>query len=64
MRSLLFVPGDDEKKLAKALSKARADALIVDLKDSVAPDRQSRPPAAWTAAFLRAGAAGARPALA
>jgi citrate lyase subunit beta / citryl-CoA lyase len=35
MRSLLFVPGDDEKKLAKALT-SEADALIVDLEDSVA----------------------------
>jgi len=35
MRSLLFVPGDDEKKLAKALA-SEADALIVDLEDSVA----------------------------
>jgi len=31
----LFVPGDDDKKLAKALS-SEADALIVDLEDSVA----------------------------
>jgi citrate lyase subunit beta/citryl-CoA lyase len=35
MRSALFVPGDDEKKLAKALLSG-ADALIVDLEDSVA----------------------------
>lgn len=35
MRSLLFVPGDDEKKLAKALA-SEADALILDLEDSVA----------------------------
>ena len=35
MRSLLFVPGDDEKKLAKALESG-ADALILDLEDSVA----------------------------
>lgn len=35
MRSMLFVPGDSEKKLAKALSSG-ADALIVDLEDSVA----------------------------
>jgi citrate lyase subunit beta / citryl-CoA lyase len=35
MRSLLFVPGDDEKKLGKALA-SEADALIVDLEDSVA----------------------------
>jgi citrate lyase subunit beta/citryl-CoA lyase len=35
MRSLLFVPGDSEKKLAKALESG-ADALILDLEDSVA----------------------------
>ncbi|OQM75808.1 HpcH/HpaI aldolase/citrate lyase family protein [Manganibacter manganicus] len=36
MRSLLFVPGDSEKKLEKAAA-CEADALIVDLEDSVAP---------------------------
>lgn len=41
MRSLLFVPGDDEKKLRKALS-VDADALIVDLEDSVALDAKPR----------------------
>lgn len=35
MRSMLFVPGDSERKLAKALA-SDADALIVDLEDSVA----------------------------
>lgn len=35
MRSLLFVPGDSRKKLDKALT-ARADALLIDLEDSVA----------------------------
>lgn len=35
MRSLLFVPGDSERKLEKGLSSG-ADALIVDLEDSVA----------------------------
>lgn len=35
MRSWLFVPGDSEKKLEKAL-QSDADALIVDLEDSVA----------------------------
>lgn len=39
MRSLLFVPGDSDRKLAKALSSG-ADALILDLEDSVAPDRK------------------------
>jgi citrate lyase subunit beta / citryl-CoA lyase len=40
MRSLLFVPGDSESKLDKALSTG-ADALIVDLEDSVAPSRKA-----------------------
>ena len=40
MRSLLFVPGDDERKIAKGLASA-ADALILDLEDSVAPQRKS-----------------------
>ncbi|HEY4115292.1 MAG TPA: CoA ester lyase [Rhizomicrobium sp.] len=35
LRSFLFVPGDSEKKLAKAAASA-ADALILDLEDSVA----------------------------
>jgi citrate lyase subunit beta/citryl-CoA lyase len=38
LRSFLFVPGDSERKQAKAMSSA-ADALIFDLEDSVAPDR-------------------------
>ncbi len=36
MRSLLFVPGDSTRKLDKAF-RAGADAVIVDLEDSVAP---------------------------
>lgn len=35
MRSLLFVPGDSARKFAKALGTA-ADALVLDLEDSVA----------------------------
>lgn len=35
MRSLLFVPGDSERKLERSLS-AGADAIIADLEDSVA----------------------------
>ncbi len=38
-RSLLFVPADSEKKLAKG-GDSGADALILDLEDSVAPDRK------------------------
>lgn len=37
MRSLLFVPGDSPKKLQKGLDSG-ADALILDLEDSVALD--------------------------
>lgn len=39
MRSLLFVPGDSEKKLGKGFS-AGADVVIVDLEDSVARDNK------------------------
>jgi citrate lyase subunit beta/citryl-CoA lyase len=55
MRSLLFVPADSERKLAKALATG-ADALILDLEDSVAPAR--RPQArAMAAEFMKANAA-------
>lgn len=40
MRSLLFVPGDSERKLLKAATSG-ADALILDLEDSVAPSRKA-----------------------
>lgn len=39
IRSWLFVPGDSERKMEKGLQNA-ADALILDLEDSVADDRQ------------------------
>ena len=39
MRSLLFVPADGGKKLDKALGSG-ADAIIVDLEDSIAPERK------------------------
>lgn len=58
-RSWLFVPADSERKVAKALSSA-ADAVILDLEDSVAPaqkeaaraivraiDRAADGPALW-----------------
>lgn len=51
MRSLLFVPADSPAKLHKAVG-CGADALIVDLEDSVASDRKAS--ARKTAlAFLR-----------
>jgi len=46
-RSYLFVPADSERKLQKA-GGAGADALILDLEDSVAPD--ARPAARQLAA--------------
>lgn len=39
LRSLLFVPGDSEKKFGKA-REIGADALILDLEDAVAPARK------------------------
>ena len=40
MRSLLFCPADSPGKLEKALG-AGADAVIVDLEDSIAPERKA-----------------------
>ena len=62
MRSLLFVPADSEKKLAKG-AECGTDALILDLEDSVAVERK---PAArdGALAYLTAHAAqSARPRL-
>ena len=39
LRSLLFAPGDSEKKMAKA-SESGADCVILDLEDSVAASRK------------------------
>ena len=36
LRSLLFAPGDDERKLRRALESG-ADAIVADLEDAVAP---------------------------
>ncbi|MCG6122436.1 MAG: CoA ester lyase [Microvirga sp.] len=51
MRSWLFVPGDSTRKLEKSLASG-ADALILDLEDSVAPSSKQTARDA-TAAFLR-----------
>ena len=40
LRSLLFVPADSDKKFTKA-SGIGADALILDIEDSVAPSRKA-----------------------
>ena len=59
LRSLLFVPGDSERKQTKALS-AGADALILDLEDSVA---EAQLPAARARVFefLKAHSGAAAP---
>lgn len=41
MRSLLFVPADSDRKLAKGLASG-ADALLIDLEDSVAAEHKAR----------------------
>jgi citrate lyase subunit beta/citryl-CoA lyase len=38
-RSYLYVPGDDERKIEKALA-GEADAVVLDLEDAVAPNRK------------------------
>jgi len=50
MRSLLFVPGDSQKKLEKALTSG-ADVLLIDLEDSVSIDAKEEARRV-TAAFL------------
>jgi citrate lyase subunit beta/citryl-CoA lyase len=41
MRSLLFIPADSEKKLAKGMATG-ADCLILDLEDSIAPEAKQK----------------------
>jgi citrate lyase subunit beta/citryl-CoA lyase len=41
MRSLLFIPADSARKLEKGLASG-ADAIIVDLEDSIAPERKAQ----------------------
>lgn len=60
MRSWLFVPGDSARKLDKAASSG-ADALILDLEDSVAPGAKET--ARETALAYLQERAGAGPAL-
>lgn len=40
MRSWLFAPGDSDKKMGKAIASA-ADIALLDLEDSVVPDRKA-----------------------
>lgn len=56
VRSALFVPGDDERKLARAPG-AGADALIYDLEDAVAQAHKARARDRVCAALRAPGAA-------
>jgi citrate lyase subunit beta/citryl-CoA lyase len=60
MRSFLFVPADSAKKLDKAMTSG-ADALIVDLEDSIALDGKARARQSAVAFLNDATAAADRP---
>jgi citrate lyase subunit beta / citryl-CoA lyase len=62
MRSLLFVPANGGPKLDKAVASG-ADAVIIDLEDSIAPERKDTARAAALAFLKRASAASERPRL-
>jgi citrate lyase beta subunit len=58
LRSLLFVPGAEERRFSRAL-ESDADGVIFDLEDAVAPERKDEARALVVRAV---GAPGARPA--
>jgi citrate lyase subunit beta/citryl-CoA lyase len=51
MRSLLFIPGDSPRKLEKGIGSG-ADALLLDLEDSISPEKKAEA-RAITVAFLK-----------
>jgi citrate lyase subunit beta/citryl-CoA lyase len=62
MRSLLFVPADAGAKLDKAMASG-ADAVILDLEDSITPERKQQARAAALDFLKTAGARTSRPRL-
>jgi len=62
MRSWLFIPGDDARKLAKG-AESGADALILDLEDSVSATRKAAARAETTALLKALGPEAHRPKL-
>lgn len=58
LRSLLFVPGDRPERFAKA-ALSGADAIIIDLEDSVSPDNKAKARDA-AAEWLSSGRKGVR----
>jgi citrate lyase subunit beta / citryl-CoA lyase len=59
IRSLLYVPADQERFIAKAHERG-ADAIILDLEDAVAPAHKDAARAALTDAVPAVGRSGAR----
>jgi citrate lyase subunit beta/citryl-CoA lyase len=62
MRSLLFIPADSPKKLDKGMASG-ADALILDLEDSIAVDRKAQARETALAFLKENGAQASRPRL-
>src|SRR5215831_12579297 len=62
MRSLLFVPADDAKKLDKAMA-CSADALILDLEDSISAQGKAQARMRAAAFIGEAGKVAQRPRL-
>ena len=62
MRSFLFVPADSPKKLANALASG-ADAVILDLEDSIAPEAKETARTSAKSFLEEAAAKPARPRL-
>jgi citrate lyase subunit beta / citryl-CoA lyase len=62
MRSFLFVPADGGAKLDKAMASG-ADAVIIDLEDSITPERKPQARVAALEFLKAAGAAKQRPRL-
>ena len=62
MRSLLFIPGDSPRKLEKGIGSG-ADALLLDLEDSISPEKKAEARATTVAFLKEARAAKDRPRL-
>ncbi len=62
MRSLLFIPGDSPRKLEKGVGSG-ADVLLLDLEDSISPEKKAEARATTTAFLKEAHAVKDRPRL-
>jgi citrate lyase subunit beta/citryl-CoA lyase len=62
MRSFLFIPADSPKKLDKGLESG-ADAILIDLEDSIAPERKAQARDMALSFLKGAGSAPKRPRL-